>query len=172
MTASLKCIRCQDRLHGVRNYNPAIITGFTNLWTSCFKDHARSDMQQGALVLFRKSQCSDATEYTPIAKALSSLDASSEQRLKKKVQDRLPAWLSQKMAPICELEEKHGVDLAIYDDLLRIAVDAPHRLCQWCHSALVEGQPTQTSDTRASPKPTTSQSEDDTTTSEPYHFSL
>ena len=44
--------------------------------------------------------------------------------------------------------------------------------CQWCHSALVEGQATQAIETLAPPKPTTSQSEDATATSEPYHFSL
>jgi len=36
------------------------------------------------MVLFKKSQSSDVTEYTPIAKALSTLHASSEQRLKRK----------------------------------------------------------------------------------------
>ena len=33
---------------------------------------------------FKKSQSSDVTEYAPIAKALSTLDTSSEQRLKRK----------------------------------------------------------------------------------------
>ena len=36
---------------------------------------------------------------------------------------------------------------------------------------VVEGQATQVSDTQAPPKSTTSQSEDATATSEPYHFS-
>ena len=70
--ASMKCTMCiryQDRLRGVQNYNPAFtfITGSTNLRTSSFKDHARSDMHQRAMLLFRKSQYSDATEYTPSA---------------------------------------------------------------------------------------------------------
>ena len=33
------------------------------------------------MLLFRKSQCSNAMEYTPTTKALSSLDATSEQKL-------------------------------------------------------------------------------------------
>ena len=35
--ASVKCAMCiryQDQLRGVRNYNPALITGSINLWTS------------------------------------------------------------------------------------------------------------------------------------------
>ena len=39
----LKCTMCihyQDRLCGAWNYNPAFITGATNLRTSSFKDHA------------------------------------------------------------------------------------------------------------------------------------
>jgi len=69
------------------------------------------------MVLFKKSQssASDVTEYAPITKALSTLDARSEQRLKRKFEiayllcKQNLAFL--KMAPICELEEKHGVDL-------------------------------------------------------------
>ena len=40
-------------------------------------------MHQLAMVIFKKSQFSDVTEYAPIAKALCTLDASSEQRLKR-----------------------------------------------------------------------------------------
>ena len=72
-------------------------------------------MHQRAMLLFRKSQYSNATEYTPIAKALSSLDASSEQRLKKKFEIAhllcKQSLAFRKMVTICELEEKHGVDL-------------------------------------------------------------
>jgi len=63
------------------------------------------------MVLLKKSQSSDIMEYAPIAKALSTLDASSEQRLKRKFEiayllcEQNIAFL--KMAPICELEEKH-----------------------------------------------------------------
>ena len=35
------------------------------------------------MVLFKKSQSNDVTEYAAIAKVLSTLDASSEQRLKR-----------------------------------------------------------------------------------------
>ena len=42
-------------------------------------------MHLPAMMLFRKSQSSgDITEYSPIAKALSTLDADAEQRVKKK----------------------------------------------------------------------------------------
>ena len=46
--ASVKCVMCiryQDRLHGVRNYNPAFITGSIQIFGHLpFKNHARSDM--------------------------------------------------------------------------------------------------------------------------------
>ena len=68
------------------------------------------------MMLFWKSQSSgDVTEYAPIAKALSTLDAHSEQRLKKKFEITYLICKQNlaftKMAPICELEEKHGVIL-------------------------------------------------------------
>ena len=62
------------------------------------------------------------------------------------------------------------------DDLLQIAVDAPP-LAQWDASAAVQlwwkdKQRRQVGDTRVPPKPTTSQSKDDATTSKPYLFNL
>ena len=109
------CIRFQDKLRGTRNYSPAYVEGSKNLRASSFKDHARSDMHQRAMLLFKKSQSSDVTDYAPIAKALSTLDAGSELKLTKKFEI---AYLLckenlafMKMAPLCALEERHGVDL-------------------------------------------------------------
>ena len=54
-------------------------------------------------------------EYAPIAKMLSTLDKDAERKLKRKFEiayflckQNLPFT---KMAPLCALEEKHGVDL-------------------------------------------------------------
>ena len=47
--ATLKCSVCikfQDKLRGVRNYNPAFIGRSTNLRTSNFKDHAATDIHE------------------------------------------------------------------------------------------------------------------------------
>ena len=67
------------------------------------------------MLLFKKSQLSDVTNYAPFAKALSTLDASLELKLMKKFdiayvlcKQNLPFT---KMAPLCVLEERHGVDL-------------------------------------------------------------
>ncbi len=64
------------------------------------------------MILFKKSQGSQVTEYSPIAKAL---DAGAKQILKRKFEiaylickEDLPFV---KMAPICELEERHSVNL-------------------------------------------------------------
>ena len=42
-------------------------------------------MHQRAMLLFKKSQSSDVTDYAPIAKALSTLDAGSELKQKFKI---------------------------------------------------------------------------------------
>ena len=116
--ASLKCKVCvqyKDKLFGCRNFSPAFIDGSSNLRTSAFKDHAKSDMHHYAMQLLKKSKSTDVTEYAPIAKALNTLDAATERRVRKKFE--IAYCISKenmsftKMDAICELEELHGVDL-------------------------------------------------------------
>ena len=59
--ATLKCSVCiefQDKLRGMRNYNPAFIGGSMNLRTSNFKDHAATDMhpRNGRRMLLRMTR--------------------------------------------------------------------------------------------------------------------
>ncbi len=57
--ASINCSICttfDEKIRGSRNYNDAFIVGSTNLHTSSFRDHAKTDMHQRAMILFRKSQ--------------------------------------------------------------------------------------------------------------------
>lgn len=113
------CIRFQERIYSCRNYNSAFITGSTNLRCSAFKDHAVTEMHRRAMNLFRRSQCQDEREYNqrhaPIARALLTIDVDTAARLKNKFE--LTYFLCKesiafkKMASLCELEEKHGVDL-------------------------------------------------------------
>ena len=109
------CVRFEDKIRGCRNFNSAFIEGSKNLRASSFKDHAATDMHKRAMVLFHKSRSSDVTEYAPIAKALSTLDADTETKLKRKFEIVYlickEGMAFTKMAPLCELEEKHGVDL-------------------------------------------------------------
>ena len=118
--ASINCSICttfDEKIRGSRNYNDAFIVGSTNLHTSSFRDHAKTDMHQQAMILFRKSQGSQVTEYSPIAKALyntTTLDAGAKQILKKFEIAYLICKENLsfvKMAPICELEERHSVNL-------------------------------------------------------------
>ena len=116
--AMLKCSVCNefnDKLIGMRNYNPAFVVGTKNLRASSYKDHAATDMHKRAMLLFKKQRGSDVTEYAPIAKALHTLDADAELKVKRKFDI---AYLIakenlafNKMGPLCELEERHGVDL-------------------------------------------------------------
>ena len=72
-------------------------------------------MHHHAMQLFKKSQSRDVTEYAPIAKALCTLDKSSEEKLKRKFEIAYMICKENlafvKMAALCELEVCHGVDL-------------------------------------------------------------
>ena len=116
--SSLKCSMCaqvEDKLDGVRNFNRAFIEGSKNLRASAFKDHAHSDMHKRAMHLFKKSQSCSVTDYSPIARAFSSLDPSAEEKMKKRFD--IAYWLCKeklsfsKMTSLCEIEIRHGVDL-------------------------------------------------------------
>ena len=68
------------------------------------------------MTLYKKSQSGgDVTLYTLIAKALSTIDARTADTVRNKFEityflckENLPFT---KLAPLCELEEKHGVGL-------------------------------------------------------------
>jgi hypothetical protein len=82
---------------------------------SSFKDHAASSMHVRAMSMLKKQQGSDVTEYAPIAKALLTMDQSTQVILKRKfdiayfiAKEKLAFT---KMKPLCDLEEHHGVEL-------------------------------------------------------------
>ena len=69
----------------MRNYSSAFITGATNLWYSNFKDHAKTDMHSKAMSLYRqKTSSTSVVEYAPIARALSAMDKSLQEKMIKK----------------------------------------------------------------------------------------
>ena len=109
------CTRFNAKLKGMRNYTAAYIDGTTNLRTSSFKDHASSDMHARAMILLKKDRGVDVREYALIARALSTMDEASSEKMKKKFEVAFMIVKNNmsmtKMKPICELEERHGVDL-------------------------------------------------------------
>ena len=117
---ALKCAVCtqfKTRFESMRNHHSAFIDGTTNVHTSTFKEHATSDMHTRAMSLFKKQQSSSVLEYAPIARALTNLpmDERSKQRTKHKFEVLYmiakEKFALTKMQPLCNLEEKHGVDL-------------------------------------------------------------
>ena len=85
--ATLKCCVCaefNEKLRGMRNYNPAFVVGSKNLTASSYKDHATTDMHKRAMLLFKKQSSADVIEYAPITKALYKLDADAELKVKRK----------------------------------------------------------------------------------------
>ena len=74
-------------------------------------------MHTRAMSLFKKQQSSSVLEYAPIARALTNLpmDERSKQGTKRKFEVSYmiakEKFALTKMQPLCNLEEKHGVDL-------------------------------------------------------------
>ena len=117
--SKLRCAVCsqfQKELESMRNFRPAFIDGSTNVRISTVKDHAGTDMHARAMLLYKKQRSSNICKYSPIAQSLSqsTMDASTRDRMKRKfdvayliAKEKLAFT---KMAPICELVERHGVD--------------------------------------------------------------
>ena len=109
------CVLFEDKLKGMRNFHRAYIEGSTNLRTSSFIDHAKTDMHQRAMLLLKKGASTDVREYAPIAKSLLSMDEAAKTVIKRKFD--IAYFLAKeevafrKMKPLCLLEERHGVKL-------------------------------------------------------------
>ena len=85
--AKLKCIICKrfvDKLQSSRNFSPAFVDGSTNLRTSSFMDHAKSNIHKRAMLLLKKEQSTDVRDYAPIARSIYRMDQSAEDSIKKK----------------------------------------------------------------------------------------
>ena len=102
--------RFEDKLESCRNYNRGFVVGTKNLRVSAFKEHATTEIHKRAMLLFRKSQSSNVTQYAPIAKAISTLDPDMKGKLRRKF--KIAYMLCKegldftKMAAVCK---KHGV---------------------------------------------------------------
>ena len=117
---TLKCAVCtqfRTRFESMRNNRSTFIDGTTNVRTSTLMEHATIDMQTRAMSLFKKQQFSSVLEYAPIIRALTNLpmDEQSKQRTKRKFEVSYmiakAKFALTKMQPLCDLEEKQGVDL-------------------------------------------------------------
>ena len=114
----LKCKVCQrfvDKIRGSRNFSAAFIDGSENFRTSSFKDHAKTDMHERAMVLLKKEQFQNICDYSPIARSFYRMDSEAEAKIKRKF-DLAYVMAKEniaftKMMPLCQLEERHGVDL-------------------------------------------------------------
>ena len=117
--ASLLCSVCQEfdnRLRGMKNYNSAFVTGATNLRSSNFKDHAKTEMHSKAMSLYRqKSASSFSISEVPIVKAISRMDSALQQRMVRKFEVAYTiakeGMAFRKMTCLCNLIERQGVDL-------------------------------------------------------------
>ena len=78
------CSRFEEKLSSCCNYNPAFVVGTNNLQVSAVKDHANTEMHKCSMLLLSKSRSSNVTEYTPIVRALSTLDPDTLTKMKRK----------------------------------------------------------------------------------------
>ena len=76
------CTRFNEKLIGCRNYSSAFIMGSTNLCSSAFRDHGKSDMHQYAMHLHKKSCSKHITEYAPIVRVLCNMDDDTKSMIK------------------------------------------------------------------------------------------
>ena len=84
----LKCSVCtkfNDQLVGMKNYSSAYIDGSRNLKASSFKDHAHTSMHKKAMNLYKKHQGRDLIEYSPLARALATMDSATREVMAKKI---------------------------------------------------------------------------------------
>ena len=83
----LRCSVCrqfENKIKSSRNFSSAFIGGTSNLHTSSFKDHAKSDMHRRAMHFLRRQQSTTVTDYSPIARAFYKMDESVEKQIKMK----------------------------------------------------------------------------------------
>ena len=113
------CRRFDDRIRGTKNFSSAWITGSTNQKLSNVLDHVWSEQHKSSMSLLRVEQAKATnaalTTYAPIAKSLSSMDKSLEERMGNKF-DICYVLAKENLAfrkypVIHELESRHGVDL-------------------------------------------------------------
>ena len=111
------CTRFRTKLESMHNYNLAFIDGTSNVRTFTFKEHARTEIHNRAMCLFKKAQFNSVLDYAPIATALTNLpmDDRSKQQVKRKFEVSYVIAREKlaftKMKALCSLEERHGVDL-------------------------------------------------------------
>ena len=90
-----------------------------NTRTSAFKEHAETEIHKRAMrmALYRKQHSTNSCDYGPVAKCLllSSMDEVTRVKLKRKFEiSYLIAkgnMAFKKMKPLCNIKEKHGVDI-------------------------------------------------------------
>lgn len=122
VVTKLKCQVCakyRGRILGRKNFSDKWISGADSIRTTTIVDHAKSDQHVHAMNLLRKEQAqaqgSSVATYAPIAQSLNTLCEDERRKLRTKfdityfVATEHLAFL--KYPKICELEERHGVNL-------------------------------------------------------------
>ena len=101
----------------MRNFRLAFIDSSTNVRISTVKDHAATDIHARAMLLYKKQQSTNVCDYTPIARSLFrvSMNATTKEGIRRKfdiayVMAKKNLTFT-KMPSICDLEERHSVDL-------------------------------------------------------------
>ena len=110
------CIRCVVKLRGCKYFSSKWINSAQSIRTSNVRDHAHSEQHLKATNLEQATTCGQGpSSYSAIARSLNRIENEDSERLRKKFDisyfvatEKLPFV---KYPSICELEQRHGVDI-------------------------------------------------------------
>ena len=140
------CRKFEDKIRGVKNFSTTWIAGSTNQKLSSVLDHARNDQHKSSMSLLHAEQAkatnTPLTAYAPIARSLSLMDKSLQERMGKKFdicyvleKENLSF---RKYPAIHELESHNGVDLGQAYATKDSAKSFTHYIAEVQHTAFIQ----------------------------------
>ena len=78
------CRNHEKRLTGLRNFSRVWITGSNNHKTSNIIDHAKSEQHHAAMIQAAKASHQPITSYSPLARSFTTMEATAEERVRRK----------------------------------------------------------------------------------------
>ena len=115
------CRKYEARIKGQKNFSSAWIEGTSNQRTSSMIDHANSNQHKASMAYLKadlaKANNESVTCFSPIARSLMNMDASTRERMKRKfdicfVMAKEGIAFS-KYPALYDLESRHEVDLGV-----------------------------------------------------------
>lgn len=85
------CQRYEDKIHGMKHFSPAWVTGSDNQKTSNMVDNVKSEQHKAAMMQLRieqaRSQIKPITSYFAIARCLYAMDSKTSKKIQNMLHD-------------------------------------------------------------------------------------